>query len=59
MSKRSYKELWEQLKVLILCGSKKRYTQRELYQVMSDLELLQISQDPLGDLLKPRKELGK
>jgi len=53
MSRRSHRELWEQLKVLILCGSKRRYSQKELYEVMVDMELMQLSQDPMNELLKP------
>lgn len=52
MSKRNYKELWEQLKAIILCGGKKRYTREELYRAMSDLELMQLCQDPLVEILK-------
>lgn len=56
MNRRNYKELWEQLKVLVVCGSKKRYNQGELYKVMSDLELLQLCQDPLREILQVTKE---
>lgn len=53
MSRRSHRELWEQLKVILLFSRKKRYTSAELYNIMSDMELAQLAQDPLSILLKP------
>ncbi len=52
MSKRNHRELWEQLKVLILHSKQKRYTRKELYELMTGLELSQLAQDPLATLLE-------
>lgn len=51
-SKRNHKELWEQLKVLIIYGKQKRYTKEEVYNLMTQLEIGQLSQDPLGQVDK-------
>lgn len=59
MSKRNHKELWEQLKVLIIYGYKKRYTQKELYNLMKSLELGQLTQDPISQILRKGEEILK
>jgi len=59
MNKRNHKELWEQLKVLIIYSSKRRYSQGELYEIMSRLELGQLAQDPFIEILKASKEGGE
>ena len=56
MSKRSHKELWEQLKVLLLHSKQKRYTKKELYKLMTDLEAGQLAQDPFASLLEAAGE---
>jgi len=58
MSNRNHKELWEQLKVLVLYG-KVSYTQKELCEIMSGMEIMQLTQDPLKGLLEalePKEE---
>jgi len=52
MSKRNHKELWEQLKVIVLHSPKRRYTRRELYELITNLELSQLAQDPLATMLE-------
>ena len=52
MNRRNHKELWEQLKVLIIYGKQQRYNKRELYDLMFSLELGQLAQDPIGELQK-------
>lgn len=59
MSKRNYKELWEQLKVIILCSGRRRWSQKDIFQTMTNLELMQLAQDPLGEILKVSKEVTK
>lgn len=56
MARRNHKELWEQLKVLILHGKQKRYTRRELYELMTNLEVSQLAQDPFAALLGAMEE---
>lgn len=46
MSKRNYKELWEQLKVVVSCGSRKRWGKNELLETMTNLEVYQRVRDP-------------
>lgn len=57
MSKRNYKTLWEQLKILVLHGGKKRYTKRELYELMTNLEVSQLAPDPFAALLETMEEV--
>ena len=52
MSKRNYKELWQQLKVIVLYGKSKRYGKVELLDIMGLLELGQLAQDPMSEILK-------
>ncbi len=52
MNKRNYRELWEQLKAIILFGKQQRWERKELYELMSNLELNQLAQDPLAEILK-------
>lgn len=56
MSKRNHKELWEQLKVIVLHSKQRRWTKKELYELMSSLELCQLAQDPLAKTLKTMEE---
>lgn len=56
MSKRNYRELWQQLKTVVLFGGKSRYTRRELHEMMSFMELAQLAQDPFKEMLEPVKE---
>ena len=59
MNRRNHKELWEQLKVLIIYGKQQRYNKRELYDLMFWLELGQLAQDPIGELQKIVKGVNK
>lgn len=62
MSKRNYRELWQQLKTVILLGGKRRYTRKELYEMLTHMELAQLSQDPFKDMLEAMpgiKEVAK
>jgi len=59
MSKRNYKELWEQLKVIAICGGKIRWSNGAIFKTMTDLELFQLTQDPLRDVLKVTREVAK
>lgn len=52
MSKRNYKELWEQLKVVVLCGGKKRWSSKDIQGTMTSLEIFQLNQGPL-DVMAP------
>jgi len=45
MSKRNYKELWEQLKVVVMCGSRKRWSKRDIYDTMTSLEVYQSTKE--------------
>ena len=56
MSRRNYKELWEQLKVVICCNSRLRYSRKEVFELIENLEILQLGQDPLKVMLE---ELSK
>jgi len=47
MSKRNYKELWNQLKVVVLCSGKVRWHNKAIYDTMYLLELHQLNQDPV------------
>lgn len=46
MNKRNYKELWEQLKVVVSCGSRKRWGKNELLETMANLEVYQSMESP-------------
>ena len=46
MRKRNYKELWEQLKVVVSCGSRKRWGKNEVLETMTSLEVYQIMRSP-------------
>lgn len=59
MSRRNYKELWEQLKVLVLYGGKRRYSQVELYKIITNMEVGQLCQDPISEILKVSGEVDK
>jgi len=48
VSKRNHRELWKQLKVLIIYGKQNRYSKEELYDLMVNLELGQLVQGKLG-----------
>ena len=52
MSRRSYRELWEQLKVVILFSNRKRYSRKELHDIMVSMEIAQLAQDPTDSILK-------
>ena len=56
VSKRNHRELWKQLKVLIIYGKQNRYSKEELYDLMVNLELGQLVQDPLKELNRTVKE---
>lgn len=49
-SKRNHRELWEQLKAVITYGKQNRFSRKELYDLMLELEIGQLAQDPLGEL---------
>lgn len=55
-SKRNHKELWEQLKCVVVYGKQKRFTRKDVYDLMTCLEMGQLAQDPLGELEKVLKE---
>jgi hypothetical protein len=59
VSRRNHKELWEQLRVLILYSKQRRYSKKELYDLMFMLEVGQLAQDPLGEIAKITKEVTK
>jgi len=46
MNKRNYKELWGQLKVVVMCGSRKRWSRRDIYDAMISLETYQATKEP-------------
>jgi hypothetical protein len=50
--KRNYRELWEQLKTILMYGGKTRYTRGELLKILTDMEFLQLSQDAISEVLK-------
>lgn len=52
MSKRDHKELWEQLRVVIIFSKQAQYTKKELYELMCNLELSQLAQDPFALILE-------
>ena len=56
VSKRNHRELWKQLKVLIIYGKQNRYSKEELYDLMVNLELGQLVQDPLKELNRTVKD---
>lgn len=56
MSKRNHRELWEQLKILLLHSKQRRYTRKELYELMTNLEVSQLAQDPFKSMLESMKE---
>jgi len=58
-SKRNHKELWEQLKCVIVYGKQKRFSRKDIYDLMSMLELGQLAQDPLGELETTLKEASR
>jgi len=51
-SKRNHRELWEQLKAVILYGKQNRFSRKELFDLMLELEVGQLAQDPLGQIEK-------
>jgi len=51
-SKRNHRELWEQLKAVILYGKQKRFPRKELYDLMLELEIGQLAQDPIRQMDK-------
>lgn len=55
MSRRNHKILWEQLKVLVLYSPKQRYSRKDLYHLMSELEAGQLCQDPINELDKMKE----
>lgn len=46
MNKRNYKELWENLKVVVRCGGRKRWSKNELLETMTNLEVYQRTKRP-------------
>jgi len=51
-SKRNHRELWEQLKAVILYGKQNRFSRKELHDLMLELEIGQLTQDPSGQMDK-------
>ena len=51
-NRRNYRELWEQLKAVVLYGKQQRFKREELYDLMLMLEIGQLAQDPLGEIDK-------
>lgn len=49
MSKRNYKELWENLKVIVRCGGRKRWGKNELLEAITNLEVYQRMKSPAGE----------
>ena len=52
MSRRNYKELWEQLKVVVMYGGRQRYSTEELCKIIGNLEIGQLCQDPMRRILE-------
>ena len=58
MKRRNYRELWEQLKVILLYGGRQRYTTGELCRILESLEVGQLCQDPMARIMEV-SEYGK
>ena len=50
MRERDHRELWEQLKVLVLYSKQTSFTRKELYKTISDMELGQLFQNSVVEL---------
>ncbi len=51
-SRRNYKELWEQLKIAILFSGNRRFSSKDLYDLLTLMEVSQLSQDPVEEILE-------
>ena len=58
MNRLNYKELWEQLKVVASCGSRKRWGKNELLETMTSLEVYQSTKED-DKIRKTTKEVSK
>lgn len=51
MSRNIHKEMWSKLKTVIIFGGKKRYTRKEMVDLMSNIELSSLAGD-MSDIVK-------
>ena len=56
MSKRNYKELWQQLKVIVQCSGRKRWQNKGILDTMFLLEANQLGQDPMYEMITALKK---
>jgi len=59
MSKRNYKELWNQLKVILLCSGRQRWVNKGILDTMFLLETNQLDQDPMYEMITTLKKTEK
>jgi len=50
--RRNYRELWEQLKAVILYGKQQRFRREELYDLMVEIETKQLVRESLEEVNK-------
>ena len=46
VNRRNYRELWEQLKAVVLYGKQQRFKRGELWALMLEMETKQVVQEP-------------
>jgi hypothetical protein len=56
---RNYRELWMQLRAIVVHGRREPYTPQELWQLLYELELDQAAQEVMRDLSSLVKDQGR